>query len=81
MDLDHMVDLSLARRIMGSRTVLCTHLNPAGILQSGTPEEIRAAVRADAETLGTPCMINAGCEIPSGTPPENLRALCDPITL
>jgi uroporphyrinogen decarboxylase len=30
------------------------------------------------ESAGNPYMVNAGCEIPSGTPPENLRALCEP---
>jgi MtaA/CmuA family methyltransferase len=81
LDLDHMVELSTARKIMGPDTVLCTHLNPAGILQSGTPEEIRKAVREDVEVLGMPCMINAGCEIPFGTPPEHLEALCEPVRL
>lgn len=81
LDLDHMVDLSTARKVMGPDTVLCTHLNPAVILQSGTPEEIRKAVREDVEELGMPCMINAGCEIPAGTPPENLKALCEPVRL
>ena len=34
--------------------------------------------RAYAE-VGNPYMVTAGCEIPSGAPPENLRALCEPI--
>jgi uroporphyrinogen-III decarboxylase len=24
-------------------------------------------------------MVNAGCEIPPGTPEENVRAICEPI--
>jgi uroporphyrinogen-III decarboxylase len=33
----------------------------------------------EGDPVGNPYMVNAGCEIPSGTPEENLSALCDPI--
>jgi len=29
--------------------------------------------------VGNPYFVNAGCEIPAGTPVENLKALCKPI--
>jgi uroporphyrinogen decarboxylase len=29
--------------------------------------------------VGNPYMVNAGCEIPPGTPPANLKALCEPV--
>jgi uroporphyrinogen-III decarboxylase len=31
------------------------------------------------ETVGNPFIVNAGCKIPSGTPEENLKALCEPV--
>jgi uroporphyrinogen-III decarboxylase len=31
------------------------------------------------DILRNPYMVNAGCEIPSGTPAENLKALCEPV--
>jgi len=80
LDIDHMVDPAEVRSVMGPETVLCTHVNPAGILQSGTPDGIRDALVDDVQTLGAPCMINAGCEIPAGTPPDLLRAFCAPLS-
>jgi len=80
LDLDHMVDPTTARKVMGPTTVLCTHVNPAGIIQSGSPDEIKDALIQDVQTLGSPCLINAGCEIPAGTPSENLMAFCAPLS-
>jgi uroporphyrinogen-III decarboxylase len=48
-------------------------------VMQGTPASIRAALRETYNKVGQPYMINAGCEIPSGTPKENLLALCEPI--
>lgn len=79
LDLDYPVEPALARARIGGDKVLCTNLNPTGIMQSGTPDEIRAEVRTVYDILGNPCMVNAGCEIPSGTPHNNLKALCDPV--
>ena len=33
-------------------------------------------MRQTYEAVGNPYLVNAGCEIPSGTPPDNLLALC-----
>jgi uroporphyrinogen decarboxylase len=46
----------------------------------GTPESIRRAIRATYDAVGPPYLVNAGCEIPPGTPEANLAALCAPIT-
>ena len=43
-------------------------------------QEIAAAIRRTYEMVGNPYLVNAGCEIPSGTPRENLLALCSPMT-
>ncbi len=79
LDLDHMVDPALARRTVGSRMVLAGRMDPVSEVLRGTPETIRAAVAADYRNLGNPHLVMAGCEIPSGTPPENLKALCEPV--
>jgi uroporphyrinogen decarboxylase len=74
-----MVDLATVRKAVGGRTVIAGNLDPvAGVLRSD-PETIRACVRKLYEIAGNPFMVNAGCEIPSSTPVENLRALCDPV--
>ena len=79
LDCDHMVSLAEARRVMPAGTVLTGNLNPAGVVLGGTPAEIRAEVRKAREEAAGPYFVNAGCEIPSGTPVENLRALCEPV--
>lgn len=81
LDVDHMVDLAGARKAVGGRTVLSGNINPVADVKGGTPDSIRAFVRRCWEQAGPPYMVNAGCEIPPGTPPENLRALCEPIPI
>lgn len=78
-DLDHMVSLELAREKLGTKIAIGTNLYPASEVQRSDPETIAAEVRKRYRRLGNPCLINAGCEIPAGTPHENLRALCRPL--
>jgi MtaA/CmuA family methyltransferase len=78
-DIDHMVDLRIVRKELGTRTVIGGNIDPvAGVLRS-TPDAIRQAVRDCYAQAGNPFMVGAGCEIPSRTPVENLRALCEPV--
>ena len=78
-DVDHMVDLRAVREQLGTRTAIAGNIDPvAGVLRS-TPDAIRQAVRDCHAQAGDPFMVCAGCEIPSRTPLENLRALCEPV--
>ena len=79
LDCDHMVSLAKAREIMPSGTVLTGNLDPVGDVLRGNPEAIRRKARKACEVAGAPYFLNAGCEIPSGTPVENLKALCEEI--
>lgn len=79
LDVDSMVDLTTVRETVGNRVTLSGNMDPVGVVKNGTPRAIREAVaRAYAEARN-PYMVNAGCEIPSGTPAENLEALCEPV--
>lgn len=79
LDVDHMVDPATVRKAVGTRTAIAGNLDPvAGVMRSD-PDTIRARVRELYAAAGNPFMINAGCEIPSRTPHENLRALCEPV--
>ncbi len=80
LDVDHLVDLGTARRAMGKQVVLSGNLDPVAGVMKGTPESIRQAVAAMAAAAGAPYCVNAGCEIPSGTPVENVKALCTPFS-
>jgi MtaA/CmuA family methyltransferase len=79
LDVDHMVDLSAVRRIMGGRVTLAGNVDPVAGVRFSTPGAIRRAVVEAYRAVGNPFMVNAGCEIPSGTPSENLLALCEPV--
>ena len=78
-DIDHLVSLAEARRVLGPRTVLAGNVDPVGCVMRGTPGAIAAAARRCYAEAGDPFMVNAGCEIPAATPPANLRALCEAI--
>jgi uroporphyrinogen-III decarboxylase len=78
-DVDHMVDMVQARRVLGERVALTGNIDPAGGVLFGEPAAIRRAVLRTYAEVGNPYMVNAGCEIPPGTPAANLRALCEPV--
>lgn len=78
LDVDHLVDLGAARRAMGPSTVLAGNLDPVAGVMQGRPDSIRLALTEMFAAAGHPYCVNAGCEIPAGTPVENLKALCAP---
>ena len=79
MDVDHMVDMQTVRRTLGGGVTLAGNIDPASAVRLGTPEAIRETILRTYQEVGNPYMVTAGCEIPSGTPEENLRALCEPV--
>lgn len=78
-DVDHLVDMRAARKALGEGVVLTGNIDPASGVRFGQPEAIRQTVLRTYAEVGNPYMVNAGCEIPSGTPAANLRALCEPV--
>ena len=78
-DVDHMVDISAVRAKVGTSVVITGNIDPVEGVYRGTPALIKDAISRMYDQVGNPYMVNAGCEIPSGTPVENLQALCDPI--
>jgi len=79
LDVDHMVDIVRVREIAGSNVVISGNINPVGGVLHGTPGSIREYINKTYKSVGNPFMVNAGCEIPSGTPVENLKAFCEPV--
>lgn len=73
-DLDWMVDFSKASAAFGGTVSLCGNTNPVADLLQGTPEQVYQATRHCLEVGGPRGFSAAGCEIPDGTPVENLRA-------
>jgi uroporphyrinogen decarboxylase len=73
-DLDWMVDLRTAAQIFDTHAVICGNFDPVGILLQGAPATVAAAVRTCLIEGGPRLISAAGCEVPEGTPPENLFA-------
>jgi uroporphyrinogen-III decarboxylase len=76
-ELDYKTDAARAKRTAGAGHVLFGNIDPSGVVARGTPGEVRAA----CEKLiglwkpGGDFILNSGCAIPAGTPPENVHAL------
>jgi len=79
LDVDHLVDMKTVREIIGNEVVLSGNIDPVAGVKNGTPQSIRETMLQTYKEAGNPYMVNAGCEIPAGTPVENLKALCEPI--
>jgi MtaA/CmuA family methyltransferase len=73
-DLDWMVDLEHAAQVFGDAIAPCGNFDPVSIMFQGTPETVQQAVRACVQQGGRSGFSAAGCEIPDGTPAENLLA-------
>ncbi len=73
-DVDWMVDISRAAAAFGDRAGICGNQDPVAVMLQGTPERVRESILACGRAGGPRWMSAAGCEIPDGTPPENLRA-------
>jgi len=75
-DFDWMVPPADARRAVGTETTLCGNFDPSGVLLRGTPQTVARAAEECLAAGGEKFILMPGCEVPPGTPPENLRAFC-----
>jgi len=73
-DLDWMVDWRLAHETFSGGAVFCGNVDPVAVMLQGTPDAVYRGVRECLQTGDDRCISAAGCEIPTGTPPENLHA-------
>lgn len=76
LDVDWMVPLNDARAVIGPDITLAGNLDPAAVLLQGTPQEVADAARRNIEMGGRRFILQPGCEVPPGTPEENIRAFC-----
>lgn len=73
-DLDWMVDLHRAVEVLPEEILVCGNVDPVAILLNGTPETVYDATTDCLRTAGRRLIVAAGCEVPDGTPAENLHA-------
>ncbi|HOX01376.1 MAG TPA: uroporphyrinogen decarboxylase family protein [Candidatus Paceibacterota bacterium] len=74
------VDLDLAsmadgRAKMGPDQILLGNIHPVHVVKNGTPEAVTAAIAACHRECAPRFIVGAGCEVPRGTPAENMMAL------
>jgi MtaA/CmuA family methyltransferase len=74
-DLDFPAPIREARAAMGPRQVLLGNIDPVRVLRDGTPQSIAAALGECHREAGGRYIVGAGCEVPRGTPAENVMAM------
>jgi len=80
LSLDNVVDLGLAKTTVGDRVALLGNVHPTEAMYLGTPDDVRAGVRAClAKAWDSPkgYVLGLGCGLPIDAPPENILALVD----
>jgi len=71
-----MVDIEKAAQLFDDKVTICGNFDPVAVMLQGRPETVRDATLACIQKGGKRLFSGAGCEIPDGTPDENLRAQC-----
>lgn len=75
-DVDWMVPLADARRMVGNRITLAGNFDPSAVLLQGTPDRVADAARRCIADAGDRFILQPGCEVPPATPEANLMAFC-----
>ena len=80
LEIDAKVDLSDARKLIGSGLTLMGNLEPTTVLFQGNPELVRKESAYCLESLNGlhgGFILGSGCEVVPGTPAENLKAMVE----
>ena len=84
LEIDHLVSLADACRVVPADVALWGNLDPVGVLRSGTPEAVKAAAAKAVATVRSHgrmrFVLSTGCTLAPDTPAENIEALisCGP---
>lgn len=76
-DIDSMVPMVEARAKIGPEACLLGGTDPVRELQNCEPEEVRNALNKCHHQAASRYIVGAGCEVPPGTPPENLLTMTE----
>lgn len=75
LDVDYQVPAGEAIELAGNQVALRGNLDPGAVLRFGTPDTVRKATSALCEAAaGARWIVSSGCDIPPGTPAENIAA-------
>jgi uroporphyrinogen decarboxylase len=77
LELDYKTDAKKAHHVLTGKITFIGNVDPSGILARGSLDQVRQKTAEIIATFAdTPHFIlNAGCAIPSTTPPENIREM------
>ena len=78
-ELDYKTDINKIYSLLHDNTTFIGNIDPSGVMALGTVDEVRK------KTLELLCIyensnrfiLNAGCALPSTTPPENLKMMIE----
>jgi MtaA/CmuA family methyltransferase len=76
-DLDFLAPIEEGRAAMGPSQILLGNIDPVRVLRDGSPEKVSSAIEVCHRQAGMRYIVGAGCEVPRGTPPGNLRAMVE----
>ena len=76
------MDLPAALKAVDGKVILGGNLDPTAVFYSGTPETVRAQAKAllDAAQPYSKFFMSSGCDLPPGTPVENIRAFLNTVS-
>jgi len=76
LDIDWMVDMSEASKILDNTVIVCGNLNPVAEIQNLSADALFEKSRGLVERMrGRRFILSGGCEITVGTPHENLKRM------
>ena len=78
--LDNVEDLTEAKEVLGNHMCIQGNVPPVEIMKNGTPEEVMEAAKICIQKgYDSPkgFVLTSGCQLPIGTPKENMHALMD----
>lgn len=78
MDIDYQVSAAEAILLARGRIALRGNLDPSSVFRFGAPDAVADATRKlAAEAAGSRWILSSGCDIPPGTPEQNVRAFAE----
>jgi uroporphyrinogen decarboxylase len=71
--------MAYAKRTVGHRICIAGNIDPVRVLRFGSVEQVRAATLAclSAGAPGGGFVLHPGCDVPQGTPLENMLAFIE----
>ncbi len=75
-DVDWMVPLEQARKLVGPDITLCGNIDPSAVLLQGSPQDVAEAARRCIKAGGKKFILMPGCEVPPATAEQNIRVFC-----